>query len=100
LIVGSSAFRSAEAERKTRRKRTRVGEPCHSRPTLLRHLALRCRTTIRLVGTNGNFDRLTEPPPVQACALAPARTPELPPESRTRQLAGRATAAGKPRPAT
>ena len=51
----------------------------HSWPTLLRHLALRCRTTIHLAGTNGNFDRLTEPTPVQAHALELARTAELPP---------------------
>ncbi len=71
--------RSPEAERKARSKHTAAGEPCHSWPTLVRHLALRCRNTIRLAGTNASFDRLTEPTPVQARALDLAHTAELPP---------------------
>ena len=71
--------RSPAAERKARRKRSTSGEPCHSWPTLLRHLALRCRNTIRLAGTEAAFDRLTEPTAVQARALELVQTVELPP---------------------
>ncbi len=71
--------RSPQAERKAQRKRTTNGNPCHSWPTLLRHLSLRCRNTIRLAGTGAVFDRLTEPTPVQARALELAQTVELPP---------------------
>ncbi len=71
--------RSPEAARKAQRKRTAAGKPCHSWPTLLRHLALRCRNTIRLAGTGIVFDRLTEPTPAQARALELVQTAELPP---------------------
>jgi hypothetical protein len=71
--------RSPEAERKARRKKTSGGEPCHSWPTLLRHLALRCRNTIRLAGTNASFDRLTEPTEIQARALELVQSGDLPP---------------------
>jgi Transposase DDE domain len=71
--------RSPQAERKAQRKTTTGGEPCHSWPTLLRHLALRCRNTIRLAGTDATFDRLTEPTRVQARALELVQTAELPP---------------------
>ena len=71
--------RSPEAERKARRKRTTAGERCHSWPTLLRHLALRCRNTIRLADTNATFERLTEPTAVQTRALELVQTAELPP---------------------
>ncbi len=71
--------RSPQAERKAQRKRTANGDPCHSWPTLLRHLSLRCRNTIRLAGTSAVFDRLTEPTPVQARALELVRTAALPP---------------------
>ena len=71
--------RSAEAERKAQRKQTESGEPCHSWPTLLRHLSLRCRNTIRLVGSNAVFDKVTSLSPVQARALELVQTVELPP---------------------
>jgi transposase len=71
--------RSPEARRKAQRKRTAGGEPCHSWPTLLRHLALRCRNTIRLAGTEAVFDKLTAPSPTQARALELVHTVELPP---------------------
>jgi Transposase DDE domain len=71
--------RSSGAEGKARRKQTMGGEPCHSWPTLLRHLALRCRNTIRLAGTNATFDRMTEPTAIQARALELAGSAELPP---------------------
>jgi len=71
--------RSLQAERKARRKRTASGEPCHSWPTLLRHLSLRCRNTIRLAGTDAVFDKLTAPSPTQARALELVQTAELPP---------------------
>ena len=70
--------RSPEAERKAQRKRTTTGEPCHSWPTLLRHLALRSRNTIRLAGTQASFEKLTEPTPIQTRALELAQTAELP----------------------
>ena len=70
--------RSPEAARKAQRKRTTVGEPCHSWPTLLRHLALRCRNTIRLAGAEASFARLSEPTPTQARALELVHTAELP----------------------
>ena len=71
--------RSPEAKRKAQRKRTESGEPCHSWPTLLRHLALRCRNTIRLAGSGAVFDKVTSPSPIQARALELVRTVELPP---------------------
>jgi hypothetical protein len=71
--------RSPEAERKAQRKRTADGQPCHSWPTLLRHLALRCRNTVRLSGTAASFERVSEPTAVQARALELVRTVELPP---------------------
>jgi len=71
--------RSPEAERKARRKRTASGLPCHSWPTLLRHLSLRCRTTIRLAGTRASFEKLTEPTALQARALELAHSTQLPP---------------------
>ena len=71
--------RSPEAERKAQSKRTAAGQPCHSWPTLVRHLALRCRNTIRLADTNASFDRPTEPTATQARALDLAHTAELPP---------------------
>lgn len=71
--------RSLQAERKARRKRTASGEPCHSWPTLLRHLSLRCRNTIRLAGTDAVFEKLTAPSPIQARALELVQTAELPP---------------------
>ncbi len=71
--------RSPEAERKAQRKRTTSGEPCHSWPTLLRHLALRCRNRIRLAGTDTVFEKLTAPSPIQARALELVQTVELPP---------------------
>jgi hypothetical protein len=71
--------RSLEAERKARRKRTTAGESCHSWPTLLRHLALRCRNTIRLAGAEVSFAKLSEPTPTQARALELAHSAELPP---------------------
>jgi len=71
--------RSLQAERKARRKRTAGGQPCHSWPTLLRHLSLRCRNTIRLAGTEAVFDKLTAPSPIQARALELVQTAELPP---------------------
>jgi Transposase DDE domain len=70
--------RSPEAERKVQRKRTATGEPCHSWPTLLRHLALRCRNTIRLAGTEASFERLSEPTAIQKRALELAQTARLP----------------------
>ena len=70
--------RSPEAARKAQRKQTAVGEPCHSWPTLLRHLALRCRNTIRLAGTQASFAKLSEPTPTQARALELVQTAELP----------------------
>ena len=71
--------RSPEAERKAQRKRTAAGDPCHSWPTLLRHLSLRCRNTIRVSGTNASFEKLTEPSPTQARALELVHSAELPP---------------------
>ncbi len=71
--------RSAQAERKARRKQTADGDACHSWPTLLRHLGLRCRNTIRLAGTDALFERLTQPTPAQARALELFQTAELPP---------------------
>jgi hypothetical protein len=71
--------RSPEAEHKAQRKRRASGEPCHSWPTLLRHLSLRCRNTIRLAGTNAVFDKLTAPSPIQARALELVQTVEPPP---------------------
>jgi hypothetical protein len=71
--------RSPQATRKARRKRTESGQPCHSWPTLLRHLSLRCRNTIRLAGTDARFDKLTAPSPIQARALELVHTAELPP---------------------
>jgi len=71
--------RSPEAERKAQRKRTANGQPCHSWPTLLRHLSLRCRNTIQLAGTDAVFDKLTAPSPTQARALDLVHTVELPP---------------------
>ncbi len=70
--------RSPEATRKAQRKRTAVGRPCHSWPTLLRHLALRCRNTIRLADAEASFAKLSEPTPTQARALLLAQTAELP----------------------
>ena len=70
--------RSPEAERKAQRKRTTTGEPCHSWPTLMRHLALRTRNTIRLADTQANFEKLTEPTPIQTRALELVQTAELP----------------------
>ena len=71
--------RSPEAARKARRKRTAAGERCHSWPTLLRHLSLRCRNTIRLAGPQASFDKVTEPTPTQARALDLVESVELPP---------------------
>jgi hypothetical protein len=71
--------RSPEAERKARRKKTADGEPCHSWPTLLHHLALRCRNTIRLKDTNATFERLTQPTAIQTRALELVHSAELPP---------------------
>lgn len=71
--------RSLQAERKVRRKKTDEGDTCHSWPTLLRHLGLRCRNTIRLAGTDAVFERLTEPTAAQARALELAQSAELPP---------------------
>jgi len=70
--------RSREAARKAQRKRTAVGEPCHSWPTLLRHLALRCRNTIRLADAEASFDKLSEPTSTQARALELVQTAVLP----------------------
>jgi hypothetical protein len=70
--------RSPEAARKAQRKRTSAGEPCHSWPTLLRHLSLRCRNTIWLAGAQASFDKLSEPTPTQARALELVQTAELP----------------------
>jgi transposase len=71
--------RSPQAEHKAQRKRTNGGQPCHSWPTLLTHLSLRCRNTIRLTGTAASFERVSEPTPIQARALELAETAELPP---------------------
>ena len=71
-------LRSPEAARKAQRKRTSTGEPCHSWPTLLRHLSLRCRNTIRLADADASFDKLSEPTPTQARALELVQTTELP----------------------
>jgi hypothetical protein len=71
--------RSPQAAQKARRKRTESGQPCHSWPTLLHHLSLRCRNTIRLAGTDALFDKLTVPSPIQARALELVHTAELPP---------------------
>ena len=71
--------RSPEAARKARRKRTTAGDHCHSWPTLLRHLSLRCRNTIRLTGPQASFDKITEPTPTQARALALVESVKLPP---------------------
>jgi Transposase DDE domain len=71
--------RSPEAERKARRKQITAGETAHSWPTLLRHLALRCRNTIRLAGKNATFERLTEATAIQARALELVQSAELPP---------------------
>ncbi len=70
--------RSPEAARKTQRKRTSAGEPCHSWPTLLHHLALRCRNTIHLADTDASFTKLSQPTPTQARALELIHTAELP----------------------
>ena len=71
--------RSPAAGHKARRKRTASGERCHSWPTLLRHLSLRCRNTVRLAGTNAAFEKLTEPTPIQARALELVQSVALPP---------------------
>jgi Transposase DDE domain len=71
--------RSPQAAQKARRKRTESGQPCHSWPTLIRHLSLRCRNTIRLAGTDALFDKPTAPSPIQARALELVQTVELPP---------------------
>ena len=70
--------RSAQAARKAQRKQTAAGEPCHSWPTLLRHLALRSRNTIRLANSEASFAKLSEPTPTQARALELVQTAELP----------------------
>src|SRR5919109_1132592 len=69
--------RSAQATRKAQRKQGESGLPCHSWPTLLAHLTLRCRNRIRLAGTQASFERLTEATPLQARALELVRAAEL-----------------------
>jgi hypothetical protein len=66
----AKARRSAQAEQKTRSKRTTSGERCHSLPTLFDELATRTRNTIRLHESGATFDQLTKPTPTQAHALA------------------------------
>lgn len=90
----ASSRRSPEVERKAQRKRGERGLPCHSWPTLLVHLALRCRNTIRLAGTKASFEKLTEATPVQARAL------ELRQDSRHRAAVTTAPFPGLERPAT
>lgn len=70
--------RSPQGERKAQHKRTERGQPCHSWPTLLRHLSLRCRNTIRLADTNALFEKLTEPTATQTRALELVHTTALP----------------------
>ncbi|MCA1680225.1 MAG: IS1634 family transposase [Actinobacteria bacterium] len=70
--------RSPQAERKARRKKTDDGDACHSWPTLLRHLALRSRNTIRLAGAEASFAKISESTPTQARALELVQATELP----------------------
>jgi transposase len=64
----AKATRSQSAKRKAATKRTTNGQPCHSFKTLVSELATQTRNTIRLTSTNGTFDQLTNPTPIQARA--------------------------------
>jgi hypothetical protein len=66
----AKAERSAAAQLKAQSKRTADGEPCHSFRTLLAELAMQTRNTIRLADADATFERLAEPTPLQARALA------------------------------
>jgi hypothetical protein len=72
------AHEQGGAHPKPRASRTAAGDRCHSWPTLLRHLALRSRNTIRLAGAQASFTKLSEPTPAQARALELVQTAELP----------------------
>ena len=68
--VVAPAQRSASANAKARRKRTKDGLPVHSFRTLLKDLATICKNRIqpRLPGAPA-FDKITVPTPVQEKAL-------------------------------
>ncbi len=65
----AKATRSPQALAKAQTKHSPAGEPLHSYKSLLAELATLTRNTIRLTGTQANFDKLTEPNPIQARAL-------------------------------
>ena len=70
----AKAARSPAAQRKAQTKRTTSGERTHSYRSLIAELATLTRNTIRLPGATATFDKLTEPTPLQARALALAAT--------------------------
>lgn len=65
----AKAKRSGAAAEKASRKRTARGEAPHSFESLIAELSLRTRNTVRIGGSGGGFERLSEPNPVQARAL-------------------------------
>jgi hypothetical protein len=66
----AKATRSPAADHKAATKHTPAGHRAHSFRGLLHELALQTRNTIRLPGTDATFNKLTEPTPLQARALA------------------------------
>ena len=66
----AKAVRSPAAQQKARTKRTAAGEPAHSYRTLLAELSTQTRNTTRLTGHTSTFEKLTQPTPLQADALA------------------------------
>lgn len=66
----AKAKRSAGANEKAASKRTGSGLTAHSFQSLLAELSTQTRNTIRMTGTDAEFDRLCEPTQIQARALA------------------------------
>lgn len=66
----AKAKRSGAAAEKASRKRTARGEAPHSFEDLIAELSLRTRNTVRIGESGAGFERLSEPSPVQARALA------------------------------
>ncbi len=69
----SKAVRSPAAQQKAQTKRTTAGPPAHSYRTLLAELSTQTRNTTRLHSHAGTFEKLTQPTPLQAEALALAQ---------------------------